>query len=67
MTDFTTITTVKKNWDFEKTAMENHSLRENNEVLVIIAISTVVLVASLYFYIISEQDKNQNKYSVVLN
>lgn len=67
MTDFTTITTVNKNLDFEKMITENQSLRKNNEVLVLMVISTVVLFTSLYIYIINEQDKDQNKYKVVLN
>lgn len=66
MTDFDIITTVNKNMDFEKTIAENHSLRSNNEVLVLIAISAIVIVASLYIYVINEQQKDQKKYTMAM-
>jgi len=67
MIDFRKITMIPRDLNIEKMVSDNHSLRKNNEVLVIIAISSVVLFTSLYIYLINEQDKDQNKYKVILN
>lgn len=67
MIDFRKITMIPRDLNIEKMVSDNHLLRKNNEVLVIIAISAVVLFTSLYIYLINEQDKDQNKYKVVLN
>ena len=67
MIDFTKTTIIEKNVDFEKIISENHSLRKNNDAIVIIAISVIVLIASLSIYMMNKQDKDQNKHTMTLN
>jgi hypothetical protein len=67
MIDFTKTTILEKNVDFEKIISENHSLRKNNDAIVIIAISVIVLIASLSIYMMNKQDKDQNKHTMTLN
>lgn len=67
MIDFTKTTILEKNVDFEKIISENHSLRKNNDAIVIIAISVIVLIASLSIYMMNKQDKDQNKHKMTLN
>ena len=67
MIDFTKTTIIEKNVDFEKIISENHSLRKNNDTIVIIAISVIVLIASLSIYMMNKQDKDQNKHTMTLN
>lgn len=56
MTDFTTTTTIDKNFDFEKISSENHSIRKNNTLIILIA---AVLAVGFTFYNIREQYKSQ--------
>lgn len=67
MIDFTKTTILEKNVDFEKIISENHSLRKNNDAIVIIAISVIVLITSLSIYMMYKQDKDQNKHTMTLN
>lgn len=67
MIDFTKTTILEKNVDFEKIISENNSLRKNNDAIVIIAISVIVLIASLSIYMMNKQDKDQNKHTITLN
>nr|WP_315130573.1 hypothetical protein [uncultured Flavobacterium sp.] len=67
MIDFTKTTILEKNVDFEKIISENHSLRKNNDAIVIIAISVIVLIACLSIYMMNKQDKDQNKHTMTLN
>jgi hypothetical protein len=65
MVDFRNHTTVPKNFDLEKTLVENHRVQTNNEVLIYIGISAIILVIGLAIYNTLEQRKNQIKYGIV--
>ena len=64
MTDFTTITTMAKNFDFEKTITENESIRADNKLLVIIGISAAAFIIGLSIYYANEEYMHQKKYTV---
>ncbi len=64
MTDFTTITTIAKNFDIEKTIIENQSIRADNKVLVIIGLSAAIIIIGMSIYYANEQYKHQKKYTV---
>jgi hypothetical protein len=64
MTDFTTITTIAKNFDIEKTITENQSIRADNKVLVIIGLSASIIIIGMSIYYANEQYKHQKKYTV---
>ena len=64
MTDFTTITTIAKNFDIEKTIIENQSIRADNKVLVIIGLSAAIIIIGMSIYYANEQYKPQKKYTV---
>jgi len=65
MTDFTTITTIAKNFDIEKTITENKSIKADNKVLVIIGISAAAIIIGLSIYYANEQYKHQKKYTFI--
>lgn len=67
MIDFRQTTTVPKNFDIEKVLTENHNVQVDNNVLVVIGITTAVLVIGLSIYIAKEEAKKHNKFRIVVN
>ncbi len=67
MIDFRQTTTVPKNFDIEKVLTENHNVQVDNNVLVVIGITTAVLVIALSIYIAKEEAKKHNKFRIVVN
>jgi hypothetical protein len=67
MIDFRSYTTVPKNFDFERTLAENHRLKSNNEMLILIGITAAVVVIGLTIYIANEQHQEKLKYKFVVN
>lgn len=65
MVDYRNHTTVPKNFELEKTLVENRRVQTNNETLIFIGISTTLIVIGLALYITLEQRKNQIKYGIV--
>lgn len=61
MIDFRSYTTVPKNFELEKALAENYKVQTNNEIIIFIGITTVVIALGLSLYIANEQHKNKIK------
>lgn len=60
MIDFRSYTTVPKNFELEKALAENYKVQTNNEIIIFIGITTVV-VLGLSLYIANEQYNDKIK------
>ena len=67
MIDIREYTTVPKNFDFELAITENHRVQSNNEMLVVIGITTAVIVIGLTIYVANEQHQERIKYKIGVN
>ena len=67
MTDFTTITTIAKNFDIEKTLTENQSIREDNNALASIGISAAFIILGIAIYLANEEYKDRQKYLFIVS
>ena len=67
MIDIREHTTVPKNFDFERAIAENYRVQSNNEMLVVIGITTAVIVIGLTIYVANEQHQERIKYKIGVN
>jgi hypothetical protein len=62
MIDYSTITTVSKNFNYEQTIAENQTLKQNNQVLLAAGVIVGICFIGVAIYVIREENKNKFYY-----